>query len=323
MPANFAHILIASAAYDRIKAGNVDLGELILSKSSFFYLGSLGPDLPSYTTSNLVREALGSMFVRPFTDMTNPVQEDLSFFLHSTNPHMFPFYLTEVNVNYMKLRDGKLEADEFNQATLVFTLGYACHMAADQVIHSLVRELVGPYYRDKSTTERHSECEVYQDAFLFHHIYPNRSFGKTFQNQMIDIDRFSFNYDGFCNLMSLAVSKAGYRRISKQDIDGWIDGIMLAFELMDSIGPYVNAFKDLEANKEHLEEFPFYRKYFRNQSLDYMKWFDLAVSKCVDYIIEMNDLWNGRDFSYERRVKYENNISTEDLTSPWKLRPVN
>lgn len=321
MPANIAHILIANTAYDKIKASNPALGERILYKTPFFYLGSLGPDLPSYTTSNLVREALSKLFLRPFTDMTNPVQEDLSYFLHSTHPHMFPFYLTEVNVNYMKLRSGELVADDFNQATHAFTLGYACHMAADQVVHGLVRELVGPYYRDKATTERHAECEVYQDAFLFQEMFPNRQFSKTFQKQMISIERFGFDYDGFCNLLSLAVSKAGYRRISKQDIDGWIDGILLAFDLMDSVGPYVSAFKDLEANKKHLKEFPFYKKYYRSASLDYIKWFDKAVEICVTYMEEIDDLWEGQDFSYERRAKYEQKISAEDLTSPWNIRP--
>ena len=54
MPANIAHVLIAQAAWVELRKDNPEIGDLVLSKNNFFYLGSLGPDLPSYKTSQLV-----------------------------------------------------------------------------------------------------------------------------------------------------------------------------------------------------------------------------------------------------------------------------
>ena len=321
MPANIAHVLIAHAAYDGIKEKNPELGEIILWKNPFLYLGSLGPDLPSYTKENLIKEAMNSLFLRPFTDLSMPVAEDLSFFLHSTHPNMIPFYLTETNVNYIPFRNGKPKPDEFNFSTLVFTFGYVCHMAADQVIHRLVRELVGAYYRDKATTVRHAECEVYQDVFLFKELLQQQAFSKTYHRHLITIDRLGFQYEGFCNLLSLTFSKAGYRLVPKADIDAWIDGMLFAFDMMDTIGPYVSAFADYEEHKDNLEDFPFYKNYYRNDSLDYMKWFDAAVEKAVEYIEEVWDLWNGQKFDIDRRIAFERKISGEDLTSPLAFVP--
>lgn len=321
MPANIAHVLIAKAAQDIIKEKNAELEEIILWKNPFLYLGSVGPDLPSYTKENLIKEAMNSLFLRPLTDYSKPVAEDLSFFLHSSHPNLIPFYLTETNVNYIPFQNGKPKSDEFNFSTLVFTFGYVCHMAADQVIHRLVRELVGPYYRDKATTVRHAECEVYQDVFLFKELLKQQAFSKTYHRHLINIDRFGFQYEGFCNLLSLTFSKAGYRLVSRADIDSWIDGMLFAFDLMDTIGPYVSAFADYEEHKDNLEDFPFYKKYYRNDSLDYMKWFDRAVEKAVEYIEEVWDLWNGQTFDIDRRIAFEQKISSEDLTSPLAFTP--
>jgi hypothetical protein len=103
MPANIAHTLIAHKAKEKFGSVNQESADLLLNKNNHFYLGSIGPDLPSYKTSNLVREALISLFVRPFVDKLNPQEEDASFFLHSTRPHLFPFYLMETNLSYAEI----------------------------------------------------------------------------------------------------------------------------------------------------------------------------------------------------------------------------
>jgi hypothetical protein len=322
MPANIAHILIANKAYDEIKNDSTmaEISEQILSKNNHFYLGSLGPDLPSYKTSKLIEAALNQLLVRPFVSDTNPQEEDASFFLHSTRPNLFPFYLLETNLSYAEIKDDKSDKKEFNLASFVFTLGYVSHIAADQIIHRLVREIVGPYYRSLEISQKHSECEVHQDIFLFYELFPNRTFSKSVQKELVNINKFGFEYDQFCNMLSLSISKAGYKKINKDDIEGWFNGIKITFDLMDNIGPYVSALKNYDQQKNNMKEFPLYKKYFRDESkkFDYMTYFNKAVQLSVKYMKEIIRIWQNPDFSYNNFVQYQKIIQPEDLTSPFR-----
>jgi hypothetical protein len=324
MPANVAHILIAHKAKEKFSTIDQVSSDIILNKNNHFYLGSLGPDLPSYRTSNLVKEALNSLLVRPFVDKLNPQQEDASFFLHSTRPNLFPFYLMETNLAYAEIKNDSIVKNDFNNAVFTFIMGYVTHIAADQIIHRLVRSLVGPYYRSIETSQKHSECEVHQDIFLFYELYPKRLFDKTIQRDSINIEKFGFEHEQFCNMISLSVSKAGYRTISKDDIDGWLDGIMLTFDLMDNIGPYVKALKNYSSHKNDLLAFDLYEKYFRNKQIgfDYMNYFQKCVELSVKYMTEINRLWKTSDFSFESFQKYQTVVQSDDLTSPMRILTV-
>jgi hypothetical protein len=321
MPANIAHTLIAHKAKEKFKEIDADSAELLLNKNNHFYLGSIGPDLPSYKTSNLVREALKSLFVRPFVDKLNPQEEDVSFFLHSTRPHLFPFYLMETNLAYAEIKDDQIIKKDFNNAVFAFVMGYVTHLASDQIVHRLVRSLVGPYYRSIYTSQKHSECEVYQDIFLFYELYPNKNFEKSIQKEMVNVDKLSFEYEQFCNMISLAISKAGYKKISKDDIDGWLEGIKLTFDLMDDIGPYVSALKNYENNKNKLSSLLYYNKYFKDDQINfnYMKYFDRCVDLSIKYMTEINRLWKEMDFSYESLQQFQKVIQSDDLTSPLRV----
>ena len=320
MPANIAHVLIAQAAYEALRKENATAADLVLSKNNFFYLGSLGPDLPSYATPQLVKAALHDLLIRPFTDQTNPREEDASFFLHSTRPNMFPWYLMETNMAFASMRDGNLVVEEFNEAVFAFTMGYVSHIAADQIVHKLVREKAGPYYRNLETAQRHADCEVHQDIFLFHELHPKRALEKTFVAEMVNVDKLGIAYTSFCNFLSLSISKAGYERIDREDIDLWIDGIRLTFELMDSVGPYVGALKNYQKHRTKPEAFPKYREYFRDPAtgFDYMDHYRRAVSLYVQYMREVASLWEAPVFSYDRAVAFQRVVHPEDLTSPYR-----
>jgi hypothetical protein len=318
MPANIAHILIANTVKDKFKKIDEETHEIILSKNNHYYLGSLGPDLPSYKTSNLVVEALNRLLVRPFVSDLNPQEEDASFFLHSTRPNLFPFYLMETKSSYTELQNDKIIKKDFNYGVYAFILGYVTHIAADQTIHRLVRSIVGPYYRSLAISQKHSECEVHQDIFLFYELYKDRKFNKIVQKELVNIDKLAFEYDQFCNMISLSISKAGYKGISKSDIDGWLDGIKMTFDLMDNIGPYVTALKNFEEQKDQLDNFPFYKKYFRDKSkdFDYMTFFEKAVNLAIKYVKEIKRLWDEMDYSFDSINKYQSIIQSDDLTSP-------
>ena len=321
MPANIAHILIAHKAAKKLREEDTETGDLLLSKNNHFYLGSIGPDLPSYKTSKLIKAALKSLFVRPFVDELDPQEEDASFFLHSTRPHLFPFYLMETNMSYAGIKDDKIIKEEFNNAVFAFVMGYVTHLAADQIIHRLVRSIAGPYYRSLKTSQDHSDCEVHQDIFLFYELYPNKTFNKLVQKEVVNVEKLGFEYEQFCNMISLSVSKAGYKRISKEDIDGWLDGIKLTFDLMDNIGPYVSALRNYENHKNDLASFDLYKKYFWDgqSGFDYIKYFDRSVELSIKYMKEISRLWKEMDFSFKSFQRYQDVIQPDDLTSPLRI----
>lgn len=318
MPSSIAHILIAHHAYKLLSSENTEIGELIQNKSNHFRLGSLGPDLPSYRTKNLIKSALEHLLVRPFVEKTQPQREDASFFFHSIRPNLFPYYIMEMNLAFADLKNEELVLQDFNKATFVFTLGFVTHIAADQVIHRLVREIAGPYYRSLETSQKHSHCEVHQDIFLFYELYPDRTFNKLIASDSINIDNIGFEYDRFCNLISLAVSKAGYSRFLMKDIDAWLDGIRFAFDMMDKLGPYVKALEAYNKHKNNLDNLNEYKLYFRNREtgFDYMKYFNEAMKLSLQYMKEIIRLWENPDFSYDSFTEYQRTIKPEDLTSP-------
>lgn len=318
MPSNIAHILIAHNAFKILSSEKPEIGELIQNKSNHYRLGALGPDLPSYRTKNIIKTALEQLLVRPFVDQTQPQKEDASFFFHSIRPNLFPYYLMEMNLSFAELKNERLILQDFNKATFVFTLGFVTHIAADQVIHRLVREIAGPYYRSLETSQKHSICEVHQDIFLFYELYPDRTFNKLIASDSININQLGFEYNRFCNLISLALSKAGYPRILVKEIDAWLDGIRFAFDMMDNLGPYVKALETFEKHKNNLETLKDYKIYFRNPEtgFDYVNYFNDAVKLSIHYMKEIIRLWEKPDFSYESFTKYQYSIRPEDLTSP-------
>ncbi len=320
MPANLAHILIAHTAYQKQKDSNPELFDIIMSKNNLFYLGSLGPDLPSYKTSRLVKAAFEQLLVRPFISELNPQEEDASFFLHSTRANLFPFYLLETNLTFSDIKNGEIVLNDFNYAVYAFILGYVTHIAADQLIHRLVRELAGPYYRSLKTSKDHSECEVYQDVFLLAKLRKSTNLDRVLPSELINIDKLGFNLDYFCNMYSLAISKAGYNKIDKDYIESWIEGMHFAFKVMDDIGPIAKALGYYEDHKNNIESTEFYLRYFENvkTGFSYMQYFEKAVNLSCKYMNEIARIWDEKDFSYVNFMKYQSVISSEDLTSPVK-----
>lgn len=318
MPANIAHILIAHTAYKKQEKMNPETHDIIMSKNNLFYLGALGPDLPSYKTSEIIKKAFEQLLVRPFVDQLNPQEEDASFFLHSTRANLFPYYLMETNFTFADIENSEIALNDFNYAVFAFALGYVTHIAADQIIHRLVRELVGPYYRSLVTSQKHSECEVYQDVFLLAELKSSINIDKVLPTEMINIDKLGFDINQFCNMYSLAISKAGYSRIDKEYIEAWVEGMQFAFNVMDDLGPIAKAMKHYEQHKDKIQTSPYYRLYYKDEitKLDYKVYFDKAVELSITYMNEIARLWNEKDFSIDSFNKYQRAISPEDLTSP-------
>ena len=145
MPENIGHMLICNKAVKVLQGEGEEYQQFIDILDSERYkpylnLGAVGPDL-SYFGSQI--KGLYNLISKK-TD--KPLRVDgWSYFLHSKEPNQFPLTLTDLtwrDTNW-KEQDWKVE----DLPKFAFTSGYLSRVAADQIIHPMVNEFAGPYYR--------------------------------------------------------------------------------------------------------------------------------------------------------------------------------
>lgn len=184
MPANIAHLLICNKAVKILQDGG-EYEEFINildddKHKPYLNLGSIGPDLSYYGSQ---WEGLKSLLLE---QSDQPLGVDgWSYLLHSKNPNQFPLTLIELTWKDTRWEEEEWEGFDYNK--FAFACGYLSHMAADQIIHPLVNDIAGPYYREGENRKIHRECEIYQDVGLFHSLYPQEDFMEKSFNLWVDL----------------------------------------------------------------------------------------------------------------------------------------
>jgi hypothetical protein len=178
MPAFIAHMLIADAVRERLRAtssANEAENQLttfcnILDKySAYMRLGAIGPDLPYYGSIKSVVDALLHRHNKP-TGV-----DQWSYQLHSKDPNLFPLKMAEIIWKESNPTTGPDDPwEEEDEQKFAFLCGFLTHMAADQVIHPLVNSIAGPYTKTGDARKLHAECEVHQDLYLLCNHFGNK-----------------------------------------------------------------------------------------------------------------------------------------------------
>lgn len=275
----------------------------------FLNLGSVGPDL-SYYGSKI--KGLINLIVKK-TDKPLGV-DGWSYYLHSRGPNKFPLTLTELT-----WRDTRWEEQDWKGEDIpkfAFTCGYLSHMAADQIIHPLVNEIAGPYYRKGESRSIHRECEIYQDVALFHELYPSEDFMKRKYHCWADVNPHSHvnTEDWFRYFIQRAFAECHSVYPSEQNIENWVDGLLFTLRIMKwPFSPYRKAYKEYKESGLDGEKF---KKYFS----DYMDLFFNAVELTSIYWKALFELYEPTDnvleISDPMRDRFLNIVSDADLSSP-------
>ena len=185
MPANIAHMLICNKAVKVLEGNGVEYQKFIDIIDSNEYkpylnLGSLGPDLSYYGSK------IGGLINLIVKKTDKPLGVDgWSYFLHSKSPNQFPLTLMELTWRDTRWEEQDWKDEDFSK--FAFTCGYLSHIAADQIIHPMVNNIAGPYYRKGKFRSIHRECEIYQDVALFYTLYKSEDFIKKRFNRWADI----------------------------------------------------------------------------------------------------------------------------------------
>jgi hypothetical protein len=312
MPANMVHLLICNKAVKALQEGGeyeafiniLDADE----RKPYLNLGSIGPDLSYYGSQ---WEGMKSLLLE---QSDKPLGVDgWSYLLHSKDPNLFPLTLIE-----LIWKDARWEEQEWegnDEDKFAFTCGFLSHMAADQIIHRLVNDIAGPYYRRGENRKIHRECEIFQDVALFHVLYPEEDFMDKSFHLWVDLDpKSSLNAPEWFRYFIQRAFVESYGVYPREvDIEDWVDGLLLILKGIKWIGPYKSAYDELNEHGLSSDKFA---RYFK----DYMNFFFQAVELTSIYWRMVFELYdppgNVLQISDPMRRRFKRVVQNADLSSP-------
>jgi len=312
MPANIAHLLICNKAVKALQDGDAYEEFIKILDSDeckpYLNLGSIGPDLSYYGSQ---WEGLKNLF---FEKSDQPLGVDgWSYLLHSKEPNQFPLTLIELTWKDTNWEQQEWEGEDYYK--FAFTCGFLSHMAADQIIHPKVNDIVGPYYRRGENRKDHRECEVYQDVALFEKLYPKEDFMDKSFNLWVDLDPHSTHNapDWFRYFIQRAFVENHGVYPEEKEVENWMDGLLLILRGLKLFGPYKTAYEELQSSGLGSEKF---KKYFEG----YDDLFFQAVELTSIYWRMVFELYdppgNVLQISDPMRKRFKEVVQNADLSSP-------
>ncbi|MBN1806900.1 MAG: zinc dependent phospholipase C family protein [Sedimentisphaerales bacterium] len=334
MPANITHMLIAHKALQKLKTKGIneftEFAEELDKNSgnenykSYVNLGSMGPDLYYYSRlSSSVKDMLKEGFVQ--AKGVTP----WAYHLHSYKPNEFPLKLVEIIFSDVIRKNGKVELMEDDKRKLAYIAGHLTHIAADQIIHPVVNEVAGPYYRDGKNRRKHRECEVFQDYFLYEEVYRlEEKSGTKYEFLKQDFHNWTDCIGGLKTKNSEEWFRYFLQRgfvetygscPTEDEIENSVDNLLLTLRAGQKIGPYIKADKEYKKNKENSE---MCKEYIEN--VNYIKHYRLAVELAVIYLIALYEVYfilkEGKDFTDRHKTRFLSIVSDADLSCPLKQK---
>jgi hypothetical protein len=204
-------------------------------------------------------------------------------------------------------------------------------MAADQIIHPFVNKIAGQYYRKEENRLEHRNCEVYQDVVLYDE-KKKESICNADLDEWLDISTGWLDFEDtdpyFRIFLQKAFIEAHAITPSEDEIEGWVDGLLLLLKYIDDYGPFKDADKDYQQQKQQGKSSEQYRKFWLNQKPQggtftgkndkYMDYYNQAVELALIYVKTAFMIFdiNIDDFSDEHRINFLKIVKNADLTNP-------
>ncbi|MDH7598685.1 MAG: zinc dependent phospholipase C family protein [Sedimentisphaerales bacterium] len=335
MPANIAHMIIAHHALKALKTSDrpelAGFANLIDDDSdahncrAYTNLGSVGPDLFYYSS---ISKSIKDMVTEGFVQAAGVTA--WSYHLHSCRPNQVPLNLLEVVFSDVIRRDGKVMMEDQDLQKIAYIAGHLTHIAADQIIHPLVNQIAGPYYRDGENRRRHRQAEVFQDYYLYEELYRQKRL-QSDRQQAARYDFFSQNFASWVDCIKGLTTRNTtdwfryflqrglvqcYGMFPSEDlIEDAVDNLLLTLKTCLLVGPYKDAAKEYQAMGDRS---PMYRRFIKD--IDYLQAYQQAVRLAKVYLIALYEvhtiLKDGKDFTDRHRARFCSIISGADLSCP-------
>ena len=322
MPSFAAHLIIAQEILASLKDREIE------ERKNYFFLGSLGPDLPYYR--NVFGTAIGTFFEEKYNPESPGYYSGHGDFFHSKTPNLFAMKMLEV---IKKDKDSVTE-----KSKLAFTFGFLAHIAADQHIHPLVESYAGPFYSSGVARKKHRTLEVYQDFFLYQKKFPNKNFFEEDFSLWIDVgppskevknevnrlpdERISqedfyskeFSFEWFRAFVSRAFFEAYSTLMEGNEVEKWIKGFNSVLGYIKNIGPYRDADQKISEGAEEAKGFT---KMFDAEDKNYLaKYFQSAIEISNKYILAAKTFMKEPQITDNQRKIFLIQVPDADLTSP-------
>ncbi len=327
MPASIAHMLIAHKALQKLKGKGVrefaEFAELLDNPNKKFKayvnIGSNGPDLYYYAE---IINNLKSMLNERTAQSTGVTP--WAYHLHSQRPNEFPLRLVKIVFGDALRKGKKVELEDDDIRKLAYIAGHLTHIAADQIIHPVVNSVAGPYYRIGKNREKHRECEVFQDYFLYEEVYrleeksgTKYNFFKQNFNKWVDcvLALSTRNTeDWFRYFLQRGFAETYTMFPTEKEIEDSVDNLLLMLRTCQVLGPYKQAAEDYQKKGES----GMFREYIKD--VDYIRHYRLAVELAVVYLIALYEVYfvlkKGGDFTERHEERFRSIVSDADLSCP-------
>jgi hypothetical protein len=324
-------MLIAHKALQTLKAKGVpqfaEFAQLLDDTSkaknykAYVNLGSMGPDL--YYYANLVSSAK-DILTEGFVQATGVTP--WSYHLHSHKPNEFPLALVEILFSDAIKENGQIKLLEDDIRKLAYIAGHLTHIAADQIIHPIVNDVAGPYYRRGDNRRKHRQCEVFQDFFLYEEVYRlEEKTGRKYDFFKQDFRRWADcvrslttrnSEDWFRYFLQRGFVETYGCCPDESQIENSIDNLLLTLRTCQKIGPYKTAAEDYQQNDKNPDSF--FTEYIGD--IKYIKHYRIAVELAVVYLIALYEVYftleQGQDFKDEHKERFLSIVSDADLSCP-------
>ncbi len=329
MPASVAHMLIAHKGLKKLQqdknAGLAEFAKMLdspLGKENYrayMNLGSLGPDLYYFIS---IAKGLKDLFWDGYVQAKGVTP--WAYHLHSSKPNEFPLKLIEITFSDVVREGRKVILNVDDKRKLAYIAGHLSHIAADQIIHPLVNELAGPYYREGKNRKTHREAEVYQDYFLYQEVYRTKDkstseynfFEQDFRSWADCIKKKTFDNteEWFRYFLQRGFIETFGSAPTENEIEDAVDGLLLSLRASKMAGPYKKA--DKEYKKEGRKG-PNFKKYI--QKPGYLDYYEKAVELTVVYMTALYKAYRilktGKDFA-DKSQWFLKVVSNADLSCP-------
>lgn len=323
MPASLVHMLIAREVRKSLKETpeTQEFAEKVLERfPAYMDLGSIGPDLPYY--ESMAKGALDLLLKRSDKPMG---VDQWSYQLHSKAPNLFPLKMLEVTWKETNMEKEDWEDDD--RMKFAFVCGFLTHMAADQIIHPMVNIIAGPYYKRGDAREKHRQCEIFQDIYVFDKTGDN--FGEEKFNLWCDLNpgwgdntTVWFRY-----FLQKSFIEAHAVAPTEDNLEDWVDGTLTILRGLNNIGPYPKALGDLRPDSPQYQEYIKFKAppgttqerledYGHLQGKTYDDFYNQAVELAGVYVQAAWKIYDSDELDDKVREKFLNVVRNADLSAP-------
>jgi len=265
----------------------------------------------------------------PSRTCSRKVSSRLKGSLHSHRPNEFPLKLVEIIFSDVVRENDKVTLYTDDIRKLSYVAGHLTHIAADQIIHPVVNEVAGPYYRSGRNRKIHRTCEVFQDYFLYEEVYrleeksgAKYDFFKQDFHKWTDCVRGATTRnteDWFRFFLQRGFVETYGSCPGEEDIEDSVDNLLLTLRACQKFGPYKRAEREYRRDKENSK---MYKQYIKD--INYMRYYRLAVELAVFYLMALYEVYyvlkRSKDFNDKHRRRFLAVVSDADLSCPLKQK---